>query len=133
MTLNDKEYHIIVSRIMFKTDYKLALRWLESQGFEVSQADYYRTLAVLDADARKRLYELAKNFEVIAADEVVKFQKIEAGLWEEYHKEKIPLNRARILRMITELQPYITSLYDQTKQVMQGKAVEQFKKDNILS
>jgi len=133
MALNDKEYNIITSRIMFKSDFNLALKWLESKGLKVSQADYYRTLAILDKDAKKRLYGLAEKFEVIAADEIVKFQNIEKQMYEEYHKESQPINRAKILKMIADLQPYITSLYDQTRMVLEGRINESIKEDNILS
>src|SRR3990167_4781957 len=131
MTLNDKEFNVITSRNMFKSDYKLALTWLKSKGFDISQADYYRTLSILDDQAQKRLYEIASKFEIIAVDEIEKFKSLEKMLYEEYHKEKTPLNRARILQMIIQMQPYITSLYDQTKQMLEGKIAKQ--KDIILS
>ena len=134
MALNDKEYHVIVSRIMFKSDFKLAIKWLESKGFKkIKQAEYYRILSKLDVEAKKRLYELGEKFEIVAADEIVKFLNIEKQMYEEYHKEENPLNRARILQMIANLQPYITSLYDQTKKVIEGDVIESVKEDNILS
>lgn len=134
MTLNDKEYHVIVSRIMFKSDFKLAIKWLESKGYKnIKQAEYYRILSKLDVEAKKRLYELGEKFEIVAADEIVKFLNIEKQMYEEYHKEENPLNRARILQMIANLQPYITSLYDQTKKVIEGDVIESVKEDNILS
>ena len=66
MTLNDKEYHIVTARIMFKTDWKQALEWLKARGFDISQATYFRTLAVVDKEATERLFKIAKEFEVIA-------------------------------------------------------------------
>ena len=131
MTLNDKEFHIITARIMFKSDYKHALEWLKFKGHKVSQATYFRTLAVVDKDAKKRLYEVAKKFEVIASEEIIKFNNLEKQMYEEYHREELPLNRARILQMIANLQPYMTALYDQTRQVLEGKLESE--KDSILS
>lgn len=131
MTMNDKEFHIITARIMFKSEYKKALIWLKAKGFDISQATYFRTLAVMDKDARKRLFDIASKFETIAADEIIKFQNIEKQMWEEYHKESTALNRSRILQMIANLQPFITALYDQTRQVLEGKIESE--KDNILS
>ena len=131
MTLNDKEYNIIVARIIFKSDFKRALIWLKAKGHEMSQGTYYKTLAVLDQNARNRLHEIACKFETIAADEIVKFQNIEKQMWEEYYKETNTLNRARILQMIANLQPYITALYDQTREVLEGKIESE--KDSILS
>lgn len=130
MALNDKEYHVIMAKIMFKTDYKLAISWLKSKGFEVSQADYYRILARLDSEAQKRLYEVGAKFQVIAADELVKLSSIEKMLFEEYHKETKPKDRAIILKMIVELQPYLTSLYDQTRLLIEGKVAKEI--NNLL-
>ena len=131
MTLNDKEYHIVTARIMFKTDWKQALEWLKARGFDISQATYFRTLAVVDKEARERLFKIAKEFEIIASEEIIKFNNLEKQMYEEYHKEDQPVNRARILQMIANLQPYITSLYDQTRLVLEGKLNAE--KDNILS
>ena len=131
MTLNDKEYHIVTARIMFKTDWKQALEWLKARGFDISQATYFRTLAVVDKEATERLFKIAKEFEIIASEEIIKFNNLEKQMYEEYHKEDQPLNRARILQMIANLQPYITALYDQTRLVLEGKLNAE--KDNILS
>lgn len=131
MALNDKDYCIIISRVMFKTDWKLALKWLESNGYKMSQGTYFKRLGVLDGEAKKRLFNIATEFETIAADEVIKFNNIEKQMYEEYLKESAPLNRARILQMIANLQPYITALYDQTRDLLEGKLESE--KDNILS
>ena len=131
MALNDKEFHILTARIMFKSDYKMALEWLEAKGHKMGQATYFRTLAVMDKDAKQRLFEVAKKFEVVAADEIIKFNNIEKQMYEEYHREENPLNRARILQMIANLQPYITALHDQTREVLEEKLAEQ--KDSVLS
>lgn len=133
MALNENEFNIITARIMFRTDWKPALSWLKAKGLEISKNDYYRTLAALDENARTRLNELAIKFEVILADEVDKFKALEKMMWEEYHKEKTPMNRSRILMMIANLQPYITSLYDQTRTMIESKVKDAAKEDSVLS
>ena len=129
--LNDKEYNIIVARIMFKTDYKKALKWLNVQGYKMSQSSYFKKLRHIDNNAKSRLYEIAKNFETIAADEIIKFHNLEKQMYDEYYREESALNRARILQMIANLQPYITGLYDQTRQILEGTFEQE--RDNILS
>jgi hypothetical protein len=131
MTLNDKEFHILTARIMFKSDYKLALKWLESKGYEMKQATYFRTLGIMDKEAKERLFKIAQDFEIVAADEIVKFNNIEKQMYEEYLKEKTPLGKAKILQMIANLQPYITALHEQTRLVLEGKLESE--KDSILS
>jgi len=131
MPLNDKEFNIVLARIMFKTDWKLALSWLKSKGYDTSQSDYYRTLAVLDQQSLSRLNELGRSFTIVLADELVKIQSIEKQLYEEYHKEPHPINRARILKMILEMQPYLTAIITETRSIIENNAIKQ--KDNILS
>ena len=133
MTLSGKDFDVITSRIMFKSDWKLALNWLESQGYKIKKTDYYRILNRLDHDAGKRLYEIAQKFEVIAADEIEKFRSLEKMLYEEYHQEQSHINKARILKMIVEIQPYITSLYDEIKTIFEEPIGKQIKKDSVLS
>lgn len=131
MTLNDKEFHVIVARVMFKTDYKLALKWLESKDYRISQAEYYRILARLDLEAQKRLFEIGQKFQIIASDEIIKLTSIEKMMYEEYHKEQKPKDRAIILKMIVELQPYLTSLYDQTRLLIESNVTKEV--NHILS
>lgn len=133
MTLSGKDFDVITSRIMFKTDWKLALKWLESKGYKIKKTDYYRILNRLDHDARKRLYEIAQKFEVIAAEEIEKFSLLEKQLYEEYNQEQSHINKARILKMIAELQPYITSLYDDIKTIFEEPIAKHIKEDPVFS
>ena len=133
MALNEKEFLIISAKIMFKQDWKLALSWLTGKGYTIKKDIYYRTLNALDKKARTRINDIAKNFEVIVADEIEKFRIIEKQLYEEYHKEEAPINRAKILKIIAEMQPYITSLYDEVKMIFEDKIVDAVKEDTVLS
>ena len=133
MPLNEKEFFIISAKIMFKQDWKLALSWLKGKGYNIKKDVYYRTLNSLDKKARTRINDIAKNFEVIVADEIEKFRILEKQLYEEYHKEESPINRARILKIIAEMQPYITSLYDEVKMIFEDKITDAVKEDSILS
>lgn len=133
MNLNDNEFHIITAKIMFKTDWKGALEWLKSKGMEISQATYFRTLANLDEHAQSRINEVARKFPIIVADEIDKFRGLEKMMYEEYRAEENHMNRVRILKMIAELQPLITSLYDETRHLLEGGIIEHNKKTDVLS
>ena len=74
MALNEKEFLIISAKIMFKQDWKLALSWLKGKGYTIKKDVYYRTLNTLDKNARTRINDIAKNFEVIVADEIEKLR-----------------------------------------------------------
>ena len=129
MDLSGKETAIIQSKLMFQKDFTLALRWLETKGFKMSRTAYYDNLKRLNNAGAERLFEIGKHFPAFHADEIEKFLMIESQLYEQYYQEKEPLNKARILKMIADIQPLITSLYDSTQYVLEANA--NFK--NILS
>jgi len=43
-------------------------------------------------------------------------------MWEEYNKEKGPFKRVQILKDIAGIQPYLSSIYDGTKYVINNKS-----------
>lgn len=122
MDITSKESAIIQSKLMFKKDYKLALTWLETKGYKMGSNQYYSKLRMLDSQGAERLFDIGKNFPAFHADEIEKFLMIESQLYEQYYQEKEPLNKARILKMIADIQPLITSLYDSTQYVLEANA-----------
>ena len=122
MDLNSKESAIIQAKLMFKKDFKMALKWLETRGYKMSQNSNYVKLRDLDSKGAERLYEIGKSFPAFHADEIEKFLMIESQLYEQYYQEKEPLNKAKILKMIADVQPLITSLYDSTQYVLEANA-----------
>ena len=45
-------------------------------------------------------------------------------MWEEYNKEKAPWKRVQILKDIVEIQPYLSSIYEATKLVIDDKKIK---------
>jgi len=126
MKLSEKESLVIQARLMFKNDLNLSLKWLESKGFPMKKTQYYNTLNRLDSMGAERLFEIAKTFPAFHADEIEKFVLIEQQLYEQYYQEKAPINKARILKMIADIQPLITALHDSTQYILEtnGKFTE---------
>lgn len=122
MDLTAKETAIIQSKLMFQKDWTLAIKWLETKGYKVSQTAYYDNLRRLNRSGAERLFNIGQQFPAFHADEIEKFLMIESQLYEQYYTEKEPLNKARILKMIADIQPLITSLYDSTQYVLETNA-----------
>lgn len=140
MTLSTLEHNIITAKIMFGTDAKNAMAWLTAQGHKITKSTYHRRIRELDASAWKRLYEIPKHYHILVADEIVKMRNAETELYKQYHIEKDPTKKARIMMMIIQAQPYFTSLYEQTQDIVENKIrgdVESFEpeqqEDSLLS
>lgn len=134
MSLSNKEFNVIVSRLMFKSDYKSAIKWLEKEKqISLSKSTYHRILNKLDSESFQRLSEIGKNFPSIMIDEITKFENFEKEIMTQYEREKNPMNKAKIIMMNAQLQPFIISLLDQSKTLLEARAVESIKEDNILS
>lgn len=134
MSLSNKEFNVIVSRLMFKSDYKSAIEWLEKEKqISMSETTYHRILNKLDSESFQRLSEIGKNFPSIMVDEITKFENFEKEIMTQYEREKNPMNKAKIIMMNAQLQPFIISLLDQSKTLLEARAVESIKEDNILS
>lgn len=122
MDLSRNETMVMQSKLMFHSDYTLALKWLDTKGVKLSVAGYYKILKRLNESGAERLFHIGQQFPAFHADEIEKFLMIESQLYEQYYTEKEPINKARILKMIADIQPLITSLYDSTQYVLETNA-----------
>lgn len=130
MTLNDREYVVVVTKAMGLSE-KQALAYLKGVGFEMSIPTYYRILGVLDAQSLERLFEVAKNFKTLHLNRLDKFKVIEKEMWIQYHRENDAIKKVSILSAIANIQPYISQLEEITQEILEENAVEQTKR--ILS
>jgi hypothetical protein len=79
----------------------------------------------LEEKKLERLYHMTNiGFEYQHLDRIDGLELIEKKMWEEYNKEKDPWKRVQILKDIAELQPYLASIYDSTKFVVDNKIFE---------
>jgi len=133
MRLEGIDFDIVVARGTFQHDWKNALAWLKAQGHRIGKNRYYERLKELDAESWSRLAKIPQEYHIIIADSIVKLHFIEKEAWKNYHVERDPTKKVRILKTIVELQPYITSIYDQTQDVVENKTLGDVKENAIQS
>jgi hypothetical protein len=100
-----------------------ALDYLEDRGYNISAAELYRLKNEVKNSTDRRLNNIASS-EFLAQHiaRIDNLKVIENELWNQYHVEKNPINKSKILMNIAELQQYLSSYYDSTQYVMQQAA-----------
>ena len=115
----------VVETIRMRLSTEQALQYMKENGFSVSRATYFRHKKKLEEKKLERLSHMANlGFEYQHLDRIDGLELIEKKMWEEYNKEKGPWKRVQILKDIAQIQPYLASIYDSTKFVIDNKTVE---------
>lgn len=102
----------VVDTIVMKMHIKPALEYLKDSGFKMSRRTYYRHKKTVEDMKLKRLYFIAKHFQDQHLEKLDRLELIENLMWDNYHKEKDPTKKVKILSSIVEMQPYLTSFYE---------------------
>ena len=90
--------------------------------FLFQETTYFRHKKKLEEKKLERLYHMATlGFEYQHLDRIEGLELIKKKMWEEYNKEKDPLKRVQILKDIVEIQPYLSSIYETLKFVIDDK------------
>jgi hypothetical protein len=119
--LSDTE-KAVVETIRMRLSTEQALQYMKENGFFVSRATYFRHKKKLEEKKLERLYHMATlGFEYQYLDRIEGIELIEKKMWEEYNKEKDPFKRVQILKDIVEIQPYLSSIYEASKFVIDDK------------
>ena len=121
--LNDTE-KAVVDTIRMRLSTEQALQYMKDNGFPVSRATYFRHKKKLEEKKLERLYHMANlGFEYQYLDRIDGLELIEKKMWEEYNKEKTPWKRVQILKDIAEIQPFLSSIYEASKFVIDDKKI----------
>ena len=129
--LSDTE-KAVVETIRMRLSTEQALQYMKDNGFYVSRATYFRHKKKLEEKKLERLYHMANlGFEYQHLDRIDGLELIEKKMWEEYNKEKDPWKRVQILKDIAQVQPYLASIYDSTKFVIDKKIIEAKEKGTV--
>jgi hypothetical protein len=100
-----------------------ALSYLQERGYTVSHDLYYRLRKEVKESTNTRLNLIAsEEFSAQHLTRLDTLRTVENELWNQYHVEKSPSNKSKILMNIAELQQYLSSYYDSTQYVMQQSA-----------
>ena len=122
--LSDTE-KAVVETIRMRVSTEQALHYMKNNGLSISRATYFRHKKKLEEKKLERLYHMANlGFEYQHLDRIDGLELIEKKMWEEYNKEKDPWKRVQILKDIAQVQPYLASLYDSTKFVIDKRPIE---------
>ncbi len=128
MPLNATEMEVIIAQATSSSENE-ALQYLKEHGYEMHRATYYRTLARIDVESGKRLYEIAKNQKKRHRARIDKLEAIEKLMWENYKECDDPAKRVRILKEIREMQVYL-SAFDQGTAGVIAEVIRNFGKDH---
>jgi hypothetical protein len=129
--LSDTE-KAVVETIRMRLSIEQSLQYMKDNGFSISRATYFRHKKKMEEKKLERLYHMANiGFEYQHLDRIDGLELIEKKIWEEYTKEKDPWKRVQILKIIAEVQPYLASIYDSTKFVVDNKTFESKEKGII--
>jgi hypothetical protein len=122
--LNDTE-KTVVETIRMRLSTEQALQYMKDNGFSVSRATYFRHKKKLEEKKLERLNYMANlGFEYQCLDRIDGLELIEKKMWEEYNKEKDPWKRVQILKELAQIQPFLASIYDSTKFVIDKSPIE---------
>src|SRR5215211_2288007 len=121
--LNDTE-KAVVETIRMRLSTEQSLQYMKDNGFSISRATYFRHKKKLEEKKLERLYHMANlGFEYQCLDRIDDLELIEKKMWEEYNKEKDPWKRVQILKELVQIQPYLSSIYEATKFVIDDKKI----------
>jgi len=109
----------IIEVICLRLHEKEALTYLSDKGYEISAAELYRPKQEVKNNSDKRLNKIASSeFLFQHLERIENLKTIQSELWNNYHVEKNPTNKSKILMNIAELQTYLSSYYDHTQYIM---------------
>ncbi len=128
MPLNAKEMEVIIAQVTTSSEND-ALQYLKEHGYEMHRATYYKTLARINVESGKRLYEIAKYQKERYRARIDKLEVIEKLMWKNYSKCDDPAKCVRILKEIREMQVYL-SAFDQGTAGVIEEVIKNFGRDS---
>lgn len=123
MEIRDKEFLIIQTQIM-RLPLSEALVWLEVHGYKMEKTAYYEELGKISKKVDFRAMEIAKKGLLETHMKMIDTLVVcERQLWNNYHRlVSSPYKQAQVIKIIMEMQPYLTEAYDRTRVVMEKQA-----------
>ena len=117
--LSDRQ-RAVVATIRMRLTLSQSLEYMKNEGFPASPASYYRIRSWLKNTQLQRLHYIAGfGFEQQHLERIDTCELMAQLHWQNYQEEKNPYKKSMILREIRELQPFISTYYDITRQVVE--------------
>ena len=109
----------VLETIRMRLSERQALTYLEEVGHPLKRAMFYRHKRELEGQKLQRLHFIAGiGFEDQHLERIDTCELIAKLHWQNFLMEKSPFKKSMILKEIKELQPYISSYYEATKEVL---------------
>ncbi len=119
MPLDELERLVVNCRIM-RLKKAEARAYLKGHGYDLSQPAYQRLRLHIERTKSGRLYEIARRgFVDQHLERLDQLELIQQEMWKNYHLEGDPTKKTRILRMIADVQPFLSAYIEATKEVME--------------
>jgi len=120
----------IIEIICLRLHENEALSYLSDRGYDISRAELYSLKQEVQASTHTRLNKIASSeFMAQHLERIETLKTVHNELWNQYHVEKSPINKSKILMNIAEIQQYLSSYYDSTQYVMQQQAKQRIKQE----
>ena len=99
-----------------------ALAYLRGEGYPISNATLGRIKSELKRNSLQRMHQIAAyEFHEQHLSRIDTCELITKLMWQEYLRERSPYKRVLILKEIKEVQPFLSSYYQTTKMVLEGR------------
>ena len=110
----------VVDTITMRLDLTNALDYVKHVGFPMGRRTYYRHKKKIQEMKLERLHFIAKiAYEEQHLERVDRMELIENQMWINYWKEQDRFKKVRILVEIVNIQPYISTYYEATKNLVE--------------
>ena len=120
----------IIEIICLRLHEKEALSYLSDRGYDISRVELYSLKQEVQASTHTRLNRIASSeFMAQHLERIETLKTVHNELWNQYHVEKSPINKSKILMNIADLQTYLSSYYDSTAYVLQQQAKQRIKQE----
>ena len=112
----------VVDTITMRLDLTNALDYVKHVGFPMKRRTYYRHKKKIEDMKLERMRFIARvAYEEQHLDRVDRMELIESQMWINYWKEQDRYKKVKILAEIVNIQPYISSYYEATKDLLEAQ------------
>ena len=112
----------VLETVTMRLDLTNSLDYVKSVGFPMKRRTYYRHKKEIEDMKLERMRFIAKVVhEEQHLERVDRMELIESQMWINYWKEKDRYKKVRILVEIANIQPYISSYYEATKDLLEAQ------------
>ena len=112
----------VLDTITMRLDLTNSLDYVKHVGFPMKRRTYYRHKKKIEDMKLERMRFIAKvAYEEQHLERVDRMELIESQMWINYWKEQDRYKKVKILAEIVNIQPYISSYYEATKDLLEAQ------------